>query len=50
MTTVAQWYRGKVAAFSKTFVVEEGRSEVPEALPSAVCGWLEPYVKYQVVA
>ena len=41
--TVALWARREVQSFSNTFVVDEGRLERPEALPSAVRGMLNRY-------
>lgn len=48
ISTVAEWYRGKVAAFSTTFNADSGTFEKPEPLPAAVCGWLDAYRRYVV--
>jgi hypothetical protein len=41
--TVALWLKRDVSAFSRTFNLDEGRTERPDALPSAVTAILAPY-------
>lgn len=45
VVTVALWLRREVQAFSATFVIDEGRLERPQALPSAVHALLAPYMR-----
>lgn len=45
VVTVADWYRQKVTAFSRTFD-ESGIYTKPAPLPDAVCGWLQPFERY----
>ncbi len=41
--TVADWFRLNVAAFSTTFNLDEGRVDIPQALPAAVRAGLARY-------
>lgn len=41
--TVATWLRRDVSAFSRTFNLDEGRTERPDALPAAAAAALRPY-------
>jgi uncharacterized phiE125 gp8 family phage protein len=41
--TVGMWLKRDVSAFSRTFNLDEGRTERPDALPSAVTAILAPY-------
>lgn len=41
--TVCSWLDNNVQAFSRTFVIDEGRLERPESLPSAVRAGLRTY-------
>jgi uncharacterized phiE125 gp8 family phage protein len=43
IVTVALWLKRDVSAFSRTFNLDEGRTERPDALPSAVTAILAPY-------
>jgi hypothetical protein len=43
IVTVAIWLKRDVSAFSRTFNIDEGRTERPQALPSAVIDMLAPY-------
>jgi hypothetical protein len=41
--TVGMWLKRDVSAFSRTFNLDEGRTERPDALPAAVTAILQPY-------
>lgn len=41
--TVGMWLRRDVSAFSRTYNLDEGRTERPDALPAAVIAMLKPY-------
>lgn len=41
--TVALWLRRDVSAFSRTFNLDEGRTERPDALPAAASAAIRPY-------
>lgn len=43
ITTVGIWLRRDVSAFSRTYSLDEGRTERPEALPAQVVAMLAPY-------
>lgn len=45
LTTIALWLRRDVQAFERTFNIDQGFLERPEALPSAVRGGLATYAR-----